>query len=271
MRLSIFRTLTICLVAVAFALPAGCGGSSAPGEMCEAPSGNTEAEMEVCDGACVDLQSNVNNCGECGNSCGAAGFWCNDGICECTSSKTEPCGNRCVDTSSNLDHCGACGKSCDSGETCDEGTCRTRTAIEAVIRETNEVRSTSTDCENGFRPSVPPLTGNAELHEAAQMHSDRMAKKDFFAHTDPHNMTNFADRIEMTDYSGSPVGENIAYGYGEPAAAVEGWRTSKTGHCSMMMTNRADEIGIGYTVAESGANAGTPYWVQVFGASGGGR
>jgi uncharacterized protein YkwD len=267
MRRSHIQLLTLPFLVLAFTLMASCGGSTA-GEMCRAPADDDDAEMKVCSGACVDLQSNVNHCGECGNSCGSAAVWCNDGACECTSSEAELCGSRCVNKMTSRDHCGECGISCDSGETCDQGTCRTRTVIESVIRHTNMVRSTSTNCEQGHRPAVPPLSGDPDLHEAAQMHADRMAQKDFFAHTDPHNNTNFADRIGMTSFSGAPVGENIAYGYGEAAAAVEGWRTSKTGHCSMMMTDRADEIGIGYKVAESGTNKGTPYWVQVFGASG---
>jgi uncharacterized protein YkwD len=132
--------------------------------------------------------------------------------------------------------------------------------IEKVIKETNEVRSTQTDCgEYGVKSSAPPVEGNPELHEAATLHSERMEQYQFFAHDDPRSGTDFADRIGMTAYAGAPVAENIARGQRTAEQVVQGWKESD-GHCKNMMLQRATEMGLGYVEGNGG-----PYWTQVFG------
>ena len=76
-----------------------------------------------CGAACVDLSSDRDNCGDCGNECDAEEV-CFDGECilECPAG-TSPCGGTCVDLESNPANCGTCGNVCAPGETCSEGTC----------------------------------------------------------------------------------------------------------------------------------------------------
>lgn len=83
------------------------------------PVGVCESSEEVCDcgfcesccgvGNCVDLDSDVNNCGACGISCGP-GEQC--------------CSATCKDLQSDPLNCGACGTVCGADEVCDSGTCK---------------------------------------------------------------------------------------------------------------------------------------------------
>jgi hypothetical protein len=85
------------------------------------PSGQTS-----CGGACVDLNTDTNNCGECGVCC-VVGASCvatgtpPKGLCSCPI-PTTMCGIHCVNTQSDAANCGACGRSCGLG-TCATGLC----------------------------------------------------------------------------------------------------------------------------------------------------
>ncbi|MCA9880161.1 MAG: hypothetical protein KC442_20345 [Thermomicrobiales bacterium] len=79
-----------------------------------------------CGTACVDTQTDAQNCGSCGMRCGD-GVGCAGGVCQtpgdtCPGAQTR-CGGGCVDTKSNKAHCGACGRQCAANETCRQGTC----------------------------------------------------------------------------------------------------------------------------------------------------
>ena len=81
------------------------------------PSGETR-----CDGQCVNLDSDVDNCGFCGNSC-AKGKTCLKGVCECPSGETN-CSGVCTDLNSDSNNCGSCGSTCQQGYgTCCGGRC----------------------------------------------------------------------------------------------------------------------------------------------------
>ncbi len=74
-----------------------------------------------CNNACVDEQTDDNNCGGCGNICGA-GTSCQAGQCKsiCPSGETF-CNGQCVNLLLDQNNCGACGALC-SGH-CDLGVC----------------------------------------------------------------------------------------------------------------------------------------------------
>lgn len=77
--------------------------------------------LAYCDGACIDVQFDANNCGGCGDAC-AADSYCEYGECRCEGGLVE-CGGDCVDTFDNDDHCGQCGNACDANEACMFGGC----------------------------------------------------------------------------------------------------------------------------------------------------
>ncbi len=96
-------------------------------------AGNTR-----CGVSCVDLRTDVVNCGACGNAC-AVGFACSDGrcVCRCTGGGTcctDACSGAalCANLASTDDHCGACFHRCAAGQRCREGVCVAPLACAAV-------------------------------------------------------------------------------------------------------------------------------------------
>ncbi|GAU50091.1 hypothetical protein TSUD_192180 [Trifolium subterraneum] len=62
-----------------------------------------------CRNRCVDLTSDINNCGLCGLSCPFSNWHC--------------CNRVCVNTNFSLLNCGGCGNTCPIGRLCLLGTC----------------------------------------------------------------------------------------------------------------------------------------------------
>jgi hypothetical protein len=97
--------------------------------------GTCDEGLTDCDGACVDLLSDLDNCGACGAVCesGLVGVACYEGECVrtscpaaltgCPSDNPNPSYEyHCFDLSSDPDNCGECGNVCASGA-CADGTC----------------------------------------------------------------------------------------------------------------------------------------------------
>ncbi|MBL8682345.1 MAG: hypothetical protein JNK05_24465 [Myxococcales bacterium] len=108
---------------------AGCADSCPSGQM-------------LCSGACVDLQTNANHCGMCGNACpagprstpvcaaGRCQLQCEPSYANCDSNASNGCE---VNTSTDPNHCTMCGMRCPSGGANTVGVCaRTQCAIECA-------------------------------------------------------------------------------------------------------------------------------------------
>ena len=82
------------------------------------------AELErACGSVCVDLDSDVENCGACGRACdGAELCWSGECLAECPVT-LGACGGTCRDLSSEAEHCGACDAPCAAGFACVDGGC----------------------------------------------------------------------------------------------------------------------------------------------------
>ena len=74
-----------------------------------------------CNGNCVDLASDPQNCGSCGHACDP-GAECSGGQCGCTDNQTN-CDGHCIDTQNDHDNCGSCGHACTGCEICATGQC----------------------------------------------------------------------------------------------------------------------------------------------------
>ncbi len=108
-----------------------CDGECTDSDECE-PATNTCPKGQVlCDDACATLKTDRDNCGECGNSCGA-GESCNDGECVVSCPKGQVlCDGECINPDTSREYCGAsgscrgskAGESCESGNVCEAGSC----------------------------------------------------------------------------------------------------------------------------------------------------
>ena len=76
-----------------------------------------------CSGACVDTQTDSQNCGACGLAC-QEGTVCSAGVCgQGCSGGAALCSGACVDIATDPMNCGACNNVCDAGQVCSSGTC----------------------------------------------------------------------------------------------------------------------------------------------------
>ncbi|WP_071516110.1 CAP domain-containing protein [Geitlerinema sp. PCC 9228] len=127
--------------------------------------------------------------------------------------------------------------------------------LDRVIERTNLERT-----QRGLSPLVP----NQDLTEAAQTHSENMAFQDFFSHTGV-NGADVSDRVLDEGYRYTSVAENIAAGYTNAEAVVEGWMNSP-GHRENILNPDLKEIGVGYhfLANDTGDTNYNHYWTQVF-------
>ncbi|QJS13455.1 sigma-70 family RNA polymerase sigma factor [Streptomyces argyrophyllae] len=104
-----------------------------------------------------------------------------------------------------------------------------------------------------------PVTEDPQLDKAAQGHSDDMAARGFFDHTDPDG-AGPGERITAAGYRWSTYGENIAKGQQTPQAVMDSWMNSP-GHRANILNCAFKNIGVGVHDGPGG-----PWWTQAFGA-----
>lgn len=96
------------------------------GQVCLAGKCQCPGSVISCSGQCVNPQTDPNNCGLCGLTCGkGSGQVCSLGVCACANSNHTYCSSLkiCANLLSDSKHCGSCGKSCGSGQYCQTGRC----------------------------------------------------------------------------------------------------------------------------------------------------
>ncbi|WP_437930067.1 MXAN_6577-like cysteine-rich protein [Sorangium sp. So ce291] len=173
------------LPAAVLAATSACGSDEAPAQICDVPYFD-------CDGVCVALGSDPDNCGACGDEC-PAGASCVNGACEapsqgsgaggaggtddtavgggggapdCGGERTmERCDGVCVDTRTDPNHCGKCGEQCDPGRACAGSLCR-RTCLEGLTDCAGSCVDTNADplhcggCDRACDPGRPCEEGS---------------------------------------------------------------------------------------------------------------
>ena len=107
------------------------------------PAGTTD-----CGGVCLDLQTDVNNCGACGNVCPEAqpGFDVGCAAGNCFFMREPACGEGlsscngvCVNRQTDPLNCGTCGNVCAPGQICFGGQCATDHRCDAGLTNCNNV------------------------------------------------------------------------------------------------------------------------------------
>ncbi|MGB7416948.1 MAG: CAP domain-containing protein [Thermosynechococcaceae cyanobacterium] len=92
------------------------------------------------------------------------------------------------------------------------------------------------------------LSGNGRLAQVARGHSQNMASRSFFSHTDPNGNTSF-ERVQGAGIPFQLVAENLAWHENSPnpvSSAVRGWMASPT-HRTNIMRPEVNQTGVGIT------------------------
>ena len=110
---------------------------------------------------------------------------------------------------------------------------------------------------------LPPLKLQTNLRVAACWLAQDMAEKNYFSHTDKQGRT-IDPRLTAHGYRRyQSIGENIAVGQENPAAALTEWMKSP-GHRDNILSADWNEIGVGCAFAKD--SKFQRYWVQDFGS-----
>lgn len=112
------------------------------------------------------------------------------------------------------------------------------------------------------RNGEAPLVWDAELCRMAELHSQHMARQNFFSHTGPDGLTMENRALSLGISGWRALGENIAYNRGidDPAAfAVQRWMNSG-GHRANILNAKFNRSAIGVARTADGRI----YLTQVF-------
>ena len=127
---------------------------------------------------------------------------------------------------------------------------------DVILEIINQNRAAGAVCGSQNRQPVNALRWSDELAKAALDHSNDMQINNFFSHTSQDGRE-FSQRAREAGFDGAPVGENIARGYPNEEAVMQGWMESP-GHCTNIMNENATHVG----VARSTEGA---FWTMVLG------
>jgi uncharacterized protein YkwD len=141
----------------------------------------------------------------------------------------------------------------------------TMSLTDQIIALTNEQRAAH---------GCPALVPDPQLAHAAQLHSEDMAVRNYFSHTNPEGLS-FTDRMTNSGYLWSNGAENIAAGLSAPQAVLAMWMNSPA-HRAIILDCELREVGVGYAlqlddqpdVRLADGSIGGPflhYWTQVLG------
>jgi len=147
----------------------------------------------------------------------------------------------------------ACTKSSETTEPVPALTSTSSVNKTLMLQLVNEVRKKGCQCGDTYYPAASAVTWNEVLEKAATAHSKDMYQNKYFSHTSPSG-TNAGTRIDAAGYKWKTYGENIAMGYNNEKAVIDGWLSSP-GHCKNIMGSAYKEMGV--------ANV-NGYWTQVF-------
>lgn len=132
-----------------------------------------------------------------------------------------------------------------------------------LLEKLNAERARGASCgSRGNFAATTAVTWNTRIESAALGHSNDMVAHNYFSHTSFDGRT-LADRVNVTGYAWSRLGENIAAGYPSVDAVVAAWMASD-GHCANMMSPAYREVGLA-CVRGTAANTYANYWTLNFG------
>lgn len=113
------------------------------------------------------------------------------------------------------------------------------------------------DLTNSFRArnGLSALSWSEAASTSAKLHSEDMAKNNYFNHTGLNGSTP-GDRMKAQGISYRSNGENIIGGYGNALFSSNGWMNS-SGHRSNMLNKSFTYLGVGYALGGTYGNYAT--------------
>jgi uncharacterized protein YkwD len=111
-----------------------------------------------------------------------------------------------------------------------------------LLREVNAARAQARSCGTVVKPAASALAWNNILFAAALGHSQDMAQRNFFAHTNLDGKT-AGQRAISAGYNYAVLGENIAAGQRTVSEVMASWLDSP-GHCNNIMDGVFSEIAV---------------------------
>jgi len=136
-----------------------------------------------------------------------------------------------------------------------------QSAGQRILDLVNQTRATRRNCGNKTFNAAQPIRWNDLLANVSRLHSNDMARFDYFSHTSRDGST-FAQRVERVGYKYRAIGENIAAGQMKPDDVVADWLNSP-GHCANLMNPAFTEMGVAFAINRS-SKLGV-FWTQQFG------
>ena len=129
---------------------------------------------------------------------------------------------------------------------------------EATATEQHPYIQQIVDLVNAERTKVglARLTLDIQLSSAAQISAEEQYT--LFSHSRP-NGSSYRTVLDENGISYMGCGENVAYGFRNPQAVMQGWMNSE-GHKANILQEKFTHIGIGYYVGPNGYH----YWSQLF-------
>ncbi len=138
-----------------------------------------------------------------------------------------------------------------------------QTFIDKAVQRVNAARAVPRQCGATLMPAQAALSWNAKAEQAALSHSQWMRQTEIIDHTG-ENGSSPGDRLTDAGYTWSAVAENVAAGYADLDAVIDGWLSSE-GHCQNIMSDNVTELGVALVNGGSG-NTYTTYWTMVLAA-----
>jgi uncharacterized protein YkwD len=129
---------------------------------------------------------------------------------------------------------------------------------ERLLVELNRVRGTGCACAQASHP----VARDPRLDQAAQLHSEEMARRGMLDHVGLQGQSPF-DRVRAAGYAFRAAAENIASGNADASRTLTQWLNS-SGHCQNMMSALYVHVGIGHAMSASGQH----YWTMDLAAPG---
>ena len=137
-----------------------------------------------------------------------------------------------------------------------------RSAGQRVLERVNQTRAMRRNCGSTVFNAARPVSWNAALADASRLHSESMARYNYFSHKGQDGSSP-AQRVEKSGYRYRATGENLAGGQLNPEDAMAAWINSPA-HCANLMNPAFTEMGAAFAI--DGKSKMGVYWTQLFAA-----